>query len=120
MWLLPCYGNSRCLLWDTALSVGLLLCSKVQELSMFHVLKVGGTRNATNTRKKTYQKERNFLPPCHTYTHTEVVCVGRYQPLSGTSFQLALTHRNFYFVTFSASYVALPLSLPFGNAFNYT
>lgn len=72
-----------------ALSVGLLLCCKVQELSMFHVLKVGGTRNATNTRKSPTKKKETFCRHAtHTHTHTEVVCVGRYQPLSGTFFSI--------------------------------
>lgn len=94
------------------LSVGLLPCCKVQELSMFHVLKVGGTRNATNTRKSPTKKKETFCRPAtHTHTHQEsCVWVGTSHWVA-PSFQLALTHRNFYFVTFSASYVALPLSL---------
>lgn len=111
MWLLPCYANSRYLLAGTALSVGLLLSCKVQELSMFHVLKVGGTRNATNTRKSPTKKKETF---CRHATHTHIqescVWVGTSHWVA-PSFQLALTHRNFYFVTFSASYVALPLFL---------
>lgn len=106
MWLLPCYADSGCL-------IGCLFCCKVQELSMFHVLKVGGTRNTTvpTPQKKKHIKKRK------TFCRLVCVCVGRYQPPCGTSFQLALTHRNFYFVTFSASYETLPyllsLSLPF-------
>lgn len=121
MWLLPCYADSRWL-------IGCLFRCKVQELSMFHVLKVGGTRNKTvppPQKKKTPKREKLFATLPHGCIPVCVcVCVGRYQPPCGTSFQLGLTHRNFYFVTFSASYETLPYSLSLflalGNAFNYT
>lgn len=113
MWLLPCYADSRWL-------IGCLFCCKVQELSMFHVLKVGGTRNTTvpPPKKKKHTKKRKTFCHLATWLYSCVcVCVGRYQPPCGTSFQLALTHRNFYFVTFSASYETLPYSLSLSLSF---
>lgn len=106
MWLLPCYANSRYLLAGTALSVGLLLSCKVQELSMFHVLKVGGTRNATNTRKSPTKKKETFCRHAtHTHTHTKESCVCGSVP--ATEWHLLFNWRS-HIVTF----ILLPFPLP--------
>lgn len=117
MWLLPCYADSGCL-------IGCLFCCKVQELSMFHVLKVGGTRNTTvptPPKKKNISKRgKLFAALC--------VCVW-----VGTSHLVApLFNWRSHIVIFILLPFPLPMKLfltyslslspflPLGDAFNYT